>query len=165
MIIESETMARPLREELQEHGALLNLFEEQQDAILRRQPDVVLILAEAIAKQAELIRVCQKRRKEVVRAAAAEAGCPQETSLFGLLPYFPQAARPMLEALVDEVNRLVRQTRRRARQNQMLLVRTIEVSQQVLQRLNPGTVTKTYAANGQIEIGAAAAQGRWLAKS
>jgi hypothetical protein len=47
----------------------------------------------------------------------------------------------------------------------MLLVRTIEVSQQVLQRLNPGTVTKTNAANGQIENGAAAAQGRWLAKS
>ena len=62
----------PLRDEMQEHGALLNLFEEQQAAILRREPDLVLSVAEAITKQLELIRACQKRRKAAVRAAAAK---------------------------------------------------------------------------------------------
>ena len=40
-----ELLVQPLRDEVQEHGALLNLFEEQQAAILRREPDLVLTVA------------------------------------------------------------------------------------------------------------------------
>ncbi len=165
MITDWEFLAQPLREEMQEHGALLNLFEEQQAAILRREPDLVLNVAEAITKQAELIRQCQKRRTAAVRATAAGAGCPEGTSLSRLIPYFPTAAWPLLRALVSEVNRLIRQTRRRARQNQMLLARTIEVSQEILRRLNPGAVTKTYSAQGRVEIGPTATEGRCVARS
>jgi flagellar biosynthesis/type III secretory pathway chaperone len=165
MITELEVLARPLREEIQEYGALLNLFEDQQTAILQRQPDLVLAIVDAIAKQVELIHTCQKRRKQLVQTIAFEEGCSEQLSLLGLLPHFPAPARPMLEALVNEVNRLIRQTRRRARQNQMLLVRTIELSQEMLRRLRPGTVTKTYASNGQIEMGASALEGRWVTKS
>jgi flagellar biosynthesis/type III secretory pathway chaperone len=71
----------------------------------------------------------------------------------------------MLEALMAEVNRLIRQSRRRARQNQMLLARTIETSQQILQRLRPDTITKTYSSNGRIEIGATTGERRWTTKS
>ena len=74
MITESESLAQPLREEVQEHGALLNLFEEQQTAILRRDPDLVLNLAEAITRQVDLIRSCQRRRKQATRVAATEEG-------------------------------------------------------------------------------------------
>ncbi len=149
-----ELLVQPLRDEMQEHGALLNLFEEQQNAILRREPDLVLKVAEAISSQAEIIRDCQKRRVAAVRAAALAAECAEDTSLLRLIPHFPAPAGPLLEALVSEVNRLVRQTKRRARQNQMLLARTIEVSQEILQRLNPGSLSKTYSAQGRVEIGA-----------
>ena len=151
-----EYLVQPLREEMQEHGALLNLFEEQQAAILRREPDLVLHVAEAITKQAEVIRECQKRRTLALRAAAAKAGCAENIALTKLLPYLPEATWPLLQALIGEVNRLVRQTRRRARQNQMLLARTIEASQELLQRLDPGTVSKTYSAQGRVAIGATA---------
>ncbi|HEX4666441.1 MAG TPA: flagellar protein FlgN [Chthoniobacterales bacterium] len=165
MKIDWESLVQPLRDELQEHGALLNLFEEQQAAILRREPDLVLSVADAIARQADLIRECQKRRKEAVHAIAAEVGSPNEAPLSELIRHFPPAACPMLEALISEVSRLVRQTRRRAQQNQMLLARTIEVSQQILQRISPSTVTKTYSAKGQVEIGAPAAESRCVARS
>jgi flagellar biosynthesis/type III secretory pathway chaperone len=165
MIDDWELLAQPLREEMQEHGALLNLFEEQQAAILRREPDLVLTAAEAITKQLDLIRECQKRRSVAVRATAVGAGCAETTPVSKLIRYFPPAAWPLLQALVTEVNRLVRQTRRRARQNQMLLARTIEISQEMLQRLSPGSVTKTYSAQGRVEIGAAAAAGRCVARS
>ena len=148
-----EHLVQPLRDEMQEHGALLNLFEEQQAAILRREPDMVLHIAETIARQAELIRECQKRRVVAMRAAAARAGCAEDTALTKLLPYLPAEALPLLQALISEVNRLVRQTRRRARQNQMLLARTIEASQELLERFNPGTVSKTYSSRGRVELG------------
>ena len=160
-----ELLVQPLRDEVQEHGALLNLFEEQQAAILRREPDLVLTVADAITKQLELIRSCQQCRKEAVRAAAIDTGCPEDTSLIKLIPNFSATAWPLLRALVSEVNRLVRQTRRRARQNQMLLARTIEVSQELIQRLNPGTITRTYSADGRVEIGATAAEKRCMARS
>lgn len=165
MIIESELLAQPLRMEVQEHGALLNLFEEQQAAILRREADLVLNISEAITRQLDLVRSCQRRRNEAARAAAAEQGCAENISLSALIVHFPEAAQPMLEALMAEVNRLIRQSRRRARQNQMLLARTIETSQQILQRLRPDTITKTYSSNGRIEIGASTAEGRWATNS
>ncbi len=165
MITNWEPIVQPLRDELQEHGALLNLFEEQQAAILQRQPDVVLSVADAISEQVELIRECQRRRKDVVHATATEAGFPKDLPLSGLIQHFPTAAEPLLQALIGEVNRLVRQTRRRARQNQMLLARTIEVSQEILQRISPSTVTRTYSAKGRVEIGAVAAETRCVARS
>lgn len=165
MITESESLAQPLREEVQEHGALLNLFEEQQTAILRREPDLVLSIAEAITRQVELIRSCQRRRAEAAQAVASELGYAENTPLLGLITHFPAVAQPMLKALVTEVNRLIRQTRRRARQNQMLLARTIETSQEILQRLNPETITKTYSAKGRVEIGTSTAERRWAVKS
>lgn len=160
-----ESLVQPLRDELQEHGALLNLFEEQQAAILRREPELVLSVADAITRQAGLIRECQKRRKEAVQAVAAEVGSRKETPLSELVRHFPPAAWPMLQALIQEVNRLVRQTRRRAQQNQMLLARTIEISQEILRRVNPTCVTKTYSAKGRVEIGAPAAETRCVARS
>jgi flagellar biosynthesis/type III secretory pathway chaperone len=152
MSTEWEFLIQPLRDEMQEHGALLNLFEEQQAAILRREPDLVLHVAEAITKQAELIRECQKRRTIALRAAAVKAGCAEEIAFSKLLPHLPEPAWPLLQALTGEVNRLVRQTRRRARQNQMLLARTIEVSQELLRRFSPGAVSKTYSAQGRVAI-------------
>ncbi|HEY2801340.1 MAG TPA: flagellar protein FlgN [Chthoniobacterales bacterium] len=165
MITDWECLVQPLRDELQEHGALLNLFEEQQAAILGRQPDLVLHIAEAINKQVAIIRDCHKRRKASVCLLAREAQCPESTPLSALIPYFPGAAWPLLRALVSEVNRLVKQTKRRARQNQMLLARTIEVSQEILQRLNPGSLIKTYSPEGRVEVGATAAKGRVVARS
>jgi len=165
MITDWEFLAQALREEMQEHGALLNLFEEQQAAILRREPDLVLSVADSIANQVELIRTCQKRRKEAARLTATEAGCEKDSPLSELIPFFPSAAWPLLRALVSEVNRLVRQTRRRARQNQMLLARTIEVSEEMLKRLNPGLMTKTYSPNGRVEMAAAAAERPCMGRS
>lgn len=165
MITDSESLAPSLRAEVQEHGALLNLFEEQQAAILRREPDLVLNLAEAITRQLDLIRSCQRQRKDAVRATALEAGCAENIPLSALIPHFQTAAQPLLEALMTEVNRLIRQTRRRARQNQMLLARTIETSRLILERLKPGSMSKTYSANGRVEVGASTIEGRLAAES
>lgn len=165
MITDWEPLAQALRDEMKEHGGLLNLFDEQQAAILRREPDAVLAVIESISMQARTIDFCRKQREALVKQCAAAVNLPEESPLSHLLTHFTEAVRPLLQALIDEVNHLISRTKKRARQNQMLLARSIEVSQQILQRLNPEAVTKTYSPKGRVQIAALSARPRYLARS
>ena len=72
---------------------------------------------------------------------------------------------PLVQALITEVNRLITLARLRAQQNQMLLARTIELTQDIVSTLSPGTVTRTYSPQGRMKIKASAGVGRLLEKS
>jgi flagellar biosynthesis/type III secretory pathway chaperone len=165
MITDWEPLADALRGELQEYGGLLSLFDDQQNAILRREPDAVLATQDSIASQLKTINECRKQREAHVRDAAARVSESPESPLRALLVYFPETVRPLMQALLDEVNGLISRTRRRAKQNQMLLARSIEVAQQILQRVNPESVTRTYSARGRMNLAAAGASSRCIARS
>jgi flagellar biosynthesis/type III secretory pathway chaperone len=157
-----EQLVLSLRAELEEYGALLCHFEEQQEAILHRQADKVLELSTRIEGQLDRARHARKARESVARASAEAAGFPEQTALKELVHFFRPAVRPMVEALTDEVNRLINYTRRRAQQNQMLLSRAMEVTQEVLGRLSPDTLTRTYSPGGKMRMTAGARSGRLL---
>ena len=148
-----------LRAELQEYGGLLNLFDQQQDAILNRKADAVSEIEPAIEAQLAILRTRRSQRESLVSALTPDA------TLLQAILHFPQAMRPLVEALATEVNRLIAKVRRRAQQNQMLLARTIEVTQELCEKLQPGTVSRTYAPNGKMKIKAAAGAGRLLEHS
>ena len=93
------------------------------------------------------------------------AGLPPKTTLRTLTPHFRPALRPLIEALVDEVNRLIAQTRRCAQQNQVLLARSVELAEEMMTRLNPRAVSKTYSARGKVNIKLAAGMSRLLDRS
>ena len=112
-----------LRVELEEYGALLRGYEAQHHALLERRVDLAEQAAAEIETQRQKARACRKRREALARTVAEAAGCTEETSLHELVPFFPPMVRPMIEALTDEVNRLINQTKRRARQNEALLAR------------------------------------------
>jgi len=164
MIQDWEPLVDSLRDEVQEYGCLLNLFEEQQTAILRRQPEVVLAVNDAIEIQTRTIRVCRQQRETLVRNCAVQAGQSEESRLGELLERFADGVRPLLAALIDEINRLVGRMRRRAHQNHMLLARSVEVSQQMLQRLSPDGLSKTYSLRGRVSITPAGVRSRRLAQ-
>jgi len=145
-----------LRGELQEYGALLALFDDQQRAILAREADRVLEIGEAIEAQIDLTHRRRKQREGFVQAIAKASGKAGERALGKLLDIFPAPSRVLVEALMDEVNRLIAQVRRRSKQNQMLLARHVEVTQQILQRANPESVGATYSAQGKLKLKAAA---------
>jgi flagellar biosynthesis/type III secretory pathway chaperone len=165
MTVNCDELIDALREEVQEYGGLLSLFNEQQTAILERKPDAVLAVQEAIAQQLDNILVCRKRREERVREIATAVGQGTDSALRGLIGSCEEAVRPLLHALIDEVNQLILKTRRRGQQNQMLLARSIEVTQQILQRLNPEAVTKTYSRRGRITLASSGTGPRCLARS
>jgi flagellar biosynthesis/type III secretory pathway chaperone len=147
-----EQLVNALRMELAEYGGLLALFDAQQKAIIDRQPDRTLELGAQIERQAQATRIRRKQRESFVEAIALTTGHPEAKVLRELVPYFPPSMRPMVEALTDEVNRLITDTRRRARQNQMLLARAMEITGELVARLSPETVTKTYSARGELKM-------------
>jgi len=161
-----ESVVEALRDELQEYGGLLNLFEDQQTAILQRRPEVVLEVTASIEEQLNTINERRNYREDLVRRCSRTV---VQTTSDGLvrevIGYFPEAVRSLANALVDEVNNLLIRTKRRARQNQMLLVRSIEVSQAILRMLDPGVVSTTYSRKGKIRFGVTGGASRVLSRN
>src|SRR6476646_1823080 len=100
-------IAECLRHELADYGDLLRLFEQQQEGVLQRDTDSVLRLAGEIEMQARRLADTRGRREEIVAAFAEENGQPPAQSLRALLPFVEADARPLLGALINEVNFLL----------------------------------------------------------
>ena len=150
-----QAIAGGLRNELAEYGALLALFSEQQRLLFARDANAVLALSASIEQQVRLLADCRRERENLVAAFAGLHGQPPGATLRSLLPVVEAAARPLLEALIDEVNHLLHRVRRTSRQNHTLLARTVELHQDVLQQLRPNAFTKTYSAAGRVSVATA----------
>jgi flagellar biosynthesis/type III secretory pathway chaperone len=157
-----ELLIELLRSELEEYGGLLALLEDQQAAIIARSPDQVLEINTSINDQMRMIQLRREAREEFAICLAIKLNQFPNSSLRELIGFFRQPIRPLIEALIDEINSLVTRARRRAQQNQMLLARSIEVMQEVLHRLNPETMHKVYGADGRSLFGVRENTSRWV---
>lgn len=152
-----ELITENLRNELQEYGALLGLFEEQQANLLRRDADAVLAIASSIEERVRAMQLCRDRREESLRRFAAENGQAGTSSLRQLLPFFPAEVQPLLSALLAEINHLIHRIRRGARQNQLLLSRTVEAHNEAIRTLRPDLFpASTYSARGSVSTASTA---------
>jgi flagellar biosynthesis/type III secretory pathway chaperone len=147
-----EFVTECLRNELQEYGALLGLYEDQQANLLRRDADAVLALAGALEEQAHRAQASRDRREQSVRAFALAQNQSGDLTLRQLLPQFPAEVQPLIEALITEINHLIHRVRRDARQNQILLSRAVEAHEEALRTLRPESFTKTYSARGAVAL-------------
>jgi flagellar biosynthesis/type III secretory pathway chaperone len=141
-----------LRQELAEYGGLLHAFEQQEHAVLASDPERVLRLNTDIEAQVIVLKDCRNRREDAVAAFAAACGQPRSSTLRSLLPRFPDDVRPLLEALMNEVNVLIHRVRRVSRHNQILLARAVETHQQALRTLRPEAFMETYSAQGRTSL-------------
>lgn len=147
-----EIIADHLRAELQSYGGLLQLFSEQQENLLRGDPDAVLSYAREIEAQARVTADFRDLREAAVREFATENGQPGNASLRNLLRYFPEEVEPLLTALIDEINHLIHRVRRGARRNHEILTRAVEMHQETLRTLRPAVFSKTYSPHGQVSV-------------
>ena len=154
-----------LRGEMEEYGELLSLFNDQQNAVLRRDADALLAITDDVNAQLAVAKQRGHERDKTVRLLVSRVAGKDSGSLRAIIHHAPEAARSLIEALVDEVNSLIRRAQRRARQNQMLIARSIEVSQQLIERLSPAAVSKTYSRQGQLKVTTASVATKCLAKS
>ena len=83
-----------------------------------------------------------------VPSSASCAKFISSTPFADLIPLLPPDYRPLLCALVDENNHLLGRVRQRARQNHVLLRRSVELMQELLHTLFPSRQTSLYNGNG-----------------
>lgn len=145
-----EPLLALLREEVQEYGGLYNLLDRQQKEVFERDPESVMATNEEVEKYMKEMGQLRERREEEVVFMAKKFGCDEALSLTKMLDYFPDYIRPLLKALIDEVNDMVKRTRRKARQNFLLLSRTMELTQEAISALQPDNYTKTYSRKGKV---------------
>lgn len=136
-----------LREELQQYGEMLARLDRQQQFIAIRAGAEVFQTVGLIQAQATAILGARTRREECRRQAAKNLGRPGDTLFVDLIPLLPAEYRPLVKALVEENNELLVRVQQRARQNHLLLSRSLELMQGTLNALFPASETRVY--NGQ----------------
>ena len=138
-----------LRNELEEYGELLALLDEQQEQIFSRQAEGLLETVGRINTQATVLGRIRAEREAAQRAVAQAVGTAEST-LLALVPVLPEVYRPLLQALVRENNQLLTRVQQRARQNHLLLSRSVELMQRFLQSLTPGSSATVYGGDGAV---------------
>ncbi len=139
-----------LRNELQEYGGLIGLLNAQQQSILGRQPESLLEINQSVQAQMEASQILQKRRQGYVSNLARNYGKSAQSTLSDLLPCLPHVTQPMFQSIIEEINGLISNVRRKVMQNQRLLTRLAEVTDQILSATNPTSHGKTYSKHGKV---------------
>jgi flagellar biosynthesis/type III secretory pathway chaperone len=142
-----------LRAELSEYGQLLNLFNEQQDLIFKHKPEEVLRMAGKIETQIQLLDAVRLKRETVIKDFALSNGQSADSTLRSLIRFFTPEIRPLLEALITDVNVIIHRVRRSLKLNHRLLSSMVETHQEVLRRLKPDAFNITYSSSGRISVG------------
>jgi hypothetical protein len=127
-----EPVIEALRNELQQYGEMLALLEAQQQAVSRRQSGLVLNTVPAIEAQGSVIQDARRTRETHQRQLAWALGRPEGVPFQDLLPLLPDEYRPLISALVQEINQLLGRVREFAEQNHSQLLRSLELMDRFL---------------------------------
>lgn len=115
-----------LREELQQYGAMLSLFERQQEELVRRDTDQVLVTAAELQSQGATIRGAREHRVHRYVELSESLSVPPDGRLTVLLEALPPSRRGQVQALMDENNRLLKRIQQVARQNHLVLKHSLD---------------------------------------
>ena len=143
-----EPLIAALREELQHYGEMLALLDRQQEQVKARSAGEIFQSISLIQAQAAAIQAARQHREQCRAATARACRLPDHAPFTDLIPLLPPDYRPLLRALVDENNQLLGRVRQRARQNHVLLRRSVELMQELLRTLFPARQTSVYNGNG-----------------
>jgi flagellar biosynthesis/type III secretory pathway chaperone len=146
-----EDLLSLLRDELQEYGGLVGLLNTQQQNILDRRSEGLLEINQSVQTQMEASQILQKRRQGYVSSLAHSFGEPTDSSLSQLVDYFPEVTRPMFLSIIEEINNLISRIRNKILQNQKILQRLTEVTDQILLATDPESHSKTYDRSGDLK--------------
>lgn len=143
-----DALITALREELQQYGEMLALLDREQELVMLRAGADLLESVSAVQSQSAAIQQARARREEARRALATSLGQPEDSAFAILVPLLPPHYRPLVDALVRENNQLIVRVQQRARQNHLLLSRSLELMQRFLTTLFPSRDPQVYDDHG-----------------
>jgi hypothetical protein len=144
MIPVLEKLIQALRDELTHYGEMLALLDRQQESTIQRLNDEMFAATVAIQNQARIIQDSRASRETVQRELSRELCVIESSTFVELVPLLPANYRPLVETLVGENNDLLGKIQQRARQNHLLLSRSVELMEQFINTLLPTRSPKVY---------------------
>lgn len=126
-----------LRNELQQYGEMLALLEAQQDSVACAGASSVLTSISAVEAQGSALEMSRRAREKAQRQLAWSLRRPENETFEQLLPLLADDYRPLLSALVQEINQLLQRVRDRARCNYDQLRHAVELMDRFLQSFSP----------------------------
>jgi|YelNatPaOPRAMG01_1025707.scaffolds.fasta_scaffold02700_5 flagellar biosynthesis/type III secretory pathway chaperone len=151
MIDDLNKLIESLREELKQYGELLARLDHQQEVILAMASDDIIATVSAVNDQSAIVAQARKHRENCRINFARKIGKPDKTTFEELIPLMPEEYRPLVKALVEENNKLIIQVQQRARQNHLLLKRSLELMQQFINSLIRPETTTVYNGAGTLK--------------
>lgn len=146
-----QNLINALRAELQEYGGMLALLDRQQQMVMERAAGEVFQSIGLIQTQGLAVRDARARRERNAVVVARELGQAEDAAFAILIPLLPADYRPLVKALVDENNELLVRVQQRARQNHLLLSRSLELMQGLLNSLFQSRETRVYNVQGEMD--------------
>ena len=134
---ELQKLIESLREELRQYGQMLVLLDDQQGRIIQRHNDELLDATAAVNNQGAAIQTARRQREGAQRDLAQTLQMGGDAPLTHLAPLLPPDYRPLLNALMQENNHLLQRIQQRARQNYLLLRRSLELLDQFINSFCP----------------------------
>src|SRR4051812_10729266 len=150
MIEALQKLIAALRDELQHYGEMLARLDDQQHLVMRRAPDALIQTIPHVQQQSTILTQAREVRFAAMKFLCSQLGISQESSFKDLKPHLPADYRPLIDALVEENNELLMRIHNRARQNHLLLTRTVESMQRVINSLGIHRSTPVYDESGSM---------------
>jgi hypothetical protein len=147
---ELQKLIESLREELRQYGQMLVLLDDQQGRIIQRHNDELLDATAAVNNQGAAIQTARRQREGAQRDLAQTLQMGGDAPLTHLAPLLPPDYRPLLNALMQENNHLLQRIQQRARQNYLLLRRSLELLDQFINSFCPATAP-VYNGTGSLQ--------------
>jgi flagellar biosynthesis/type III secretory pathway chaperone len=141
-----------LRHELHQYGEMLALLDRQQEAVMLRAADDVLQSVNSINDHLAQVAAARLDRESCQQQIATLLRQPAAVNFADWLALLPAKFQPAVEALVRENNELLVRVQQRARQNHLLLSRSVELMQRFLHALIPACQPTTYNGAGGVEL-------------
>ena len=141
-----------LREELTQYGELLALMQEQQELIINRSANELLINLHDVNQQVEKIATHREARETARRTLVQAIGGTEDTTFKQMTALLPEEYQPLLDALVEEINQMLQNIQRWLRQNHILLKRSLDLMQSIMKNMFPSAsaAAGTYGRSGQV---------------
>jgi flagellar biosynthesis/type III secretory pathway chaperone len=150
MIEYLKKLIEALRDELKNYGEMLVVLERQQEYLVTHAANEVSHSINQVQAQGMVVQQAREHREQCRRAVAKAAGQEADTCFTDLIPLMPPDYQPLLKALVDENNELLFRVRRQARQNHLMLKRSVDLMQKVLNSLCPPSPTPVCDGPGRL---------------
>ncbi|MBC8324366.1 MAG: flagellar protein FlgN [Verrucomicrobia subdivision 3 bacterium] len=141
-----------LREEMTQYGELLALMQEQQELIINRSANELLINLHDVNQQVETIATHREQREAARRVLVQSVGGTEDTTFKQMTALLPEEYQPLLNALVEEINQLLQRIQTWVKQNHLLLKRSLDLMSKIMHTIFPtsSAAAQTYGRGGTV---------------